>query len=132
MREKNEAKQQGRNVTLGFIWTDGENEGAHEGLEAVEPLDEVGGDVERKELEALNSRTDVTNNKVGGQNEHSAVRGRFSWGICYSLGQGWAFNGSGHQGVQLDLTNDKRILIGAQRIDELARAIGQAKRQAVK
>lgn len=48
------------------------------------------------------------------------------WGIRYGLGKGWAYNVSGNQGVQLQLANGKRILIGSQRAPELARAIGEA------
>ena len=53
------------------------------------------------------------------------------WGIRYApFGKGWAYNVHGSQGVQLELTNGKRILIGSQRAEELARAIGEAKGQA--
>ena len=51
------------------------------------------------------------------------------WGIRYSLSKGWAYNVSGNQGVQLELANGKRILIGSQRAEELASAIGEAKGQ---
>jgi len=51
------------------------------------------------------------------------------WGIrCSLFGKGWAYNVSGNQGVQLELVNGKRILIGSQRAEELARAIGEGKR----
>ena len=49
------------------------------------------------------------------------------WGIRYSFRNGTAYNISGNQGVQLELTNGKRILIGSQRSEELAEAIHQAK-----
>ena len=53
------------------------------------------------------------------------------WGIRYSpFGKGWAYNVRGNQGVQLELANGQRILVGSQRADELARAIGQAKGRA--
>jgi hypothetical protein len=52
------------------------------------------------------------------------------WGIRYSFGKGWAYNVRGNQGVQLELVNGKRILIGSQRAEELAGAIGEAKGQA--
>jgi hypothetical protein len=53
------------------------------------------------------------------------------WGIRYSpFGKGWAYNVSGNRGVQLELVNGQRILIGSQRAEELARAIGEAKGQA--
>jgi hypothetical protein len=51
------------------------------------------------------------------------------WGIRYNFRRGWAYNVSGNQGVQLELANGKRILIGSQRAEELARAIGDAKGQ---
>ena len=50
------------------------------------------------------------------------------WGIRYTLNRGMAYNVSGNQGVQLELANGKRILIGSQRAEELARAIGEGKR----
>jgi hypothetical protein len=52
------------------------------------------------------------------------------WGIRYGLGNGWAYNVRGNRGVQLELADGKRILIGSQRAEELARAIGEAKRLA--
>ena len=48
------------------------------------------------------------------------------WGIRYGW-SGMAYNVSGNQGVQLELRNGKRLLIGSQRMEELAAAIGQAK-----
>jgi hypothetical protein len=48
------------------------------------------------------------------------------WGIRYGW-SGMAYNVSGNQGVQLELTNGKRLLIGSQRPEELATAISQAK-----
>jgi hypothetical protein len=52
------------------------------------------------------------------------------WGIRYSpFAKGWAYNVSGNQGVQLELASGKRILIGPQRAEELARAVGEAKGQ---
>lgn len=44
------------------------------------------------------------------------------WGIRLGV-KGWAYNVSGSRGVQLVLTNGKRILIGSQRADELEAAI---------
>lgn len=48
------------------------------------------------------------------------------WGIRCGW-KGMAYNVSGNQGVQLELVNGKRILIGLQRAEELAMAIGEAK-----
>ncbi len=50
------------------------------------------------------------------------------WGIrCSLCGRGWAYNVSGNQGVQLELKNGKRILIGSQHAGELAEAINKAR-----
>lgn len=47
------------------------------------------------------------------------------WGIRYSFSKrGWAYNMSGNKGVQLVFKNGKRLLIGSQKADELAKAIG--------
>jgi hypothetical protein len=46
------------------------------------------------------------------------------WGIKYGPA-GWAYNISGDRGAQLLLADDKRILIGSQRAEELANAIQQ-------
>ncbi len=47
------------------------------------------------------------------------------WGIRYSLSKrGKAYNVSGNKSVQLVLKNGKRLLIGSQKPDELAEAIG--------
>jgi len=45
------------------------------------------------------------------------------WGIRWSPANGMAYNVSGNMGVQLELTNGKRLLIGSQRADELEGAI---------
>lgn len=47
------------------------------------------------------------------------------WGIRYG-GQGWAWNVSGDEGVQLVLAGGKRILIGSQKPAELEAAIASA------
>ena len=50
------------------------------------------------------------------------------WGIRYGFkGKGRAYNVSGNRGVQIELSNGKRLLIGSQRPEDLVRAI-QAKR----
>jgi hypothetical protein len=48
------------------------------------------------------------------------------WGIRCGW-KGMAYNVSGNRGVQLQLANGKRLLIGSQRPEELAAAISQAK-----
>ena len=60
------------------------------------------------------------------------IREYGGWGIRYTLGRGWAYNVRGKQGVQLELANGQRILIGSQRAEELAAAIAEAKRSAGK
>jgi len=45
------------------------------------------------------------------------------WGIRYSFKAGKAYNVSGNQGVQLILKNNKRLLIGSKKPDQLAEAV---------
>ncbi|HWR83495.1 MAG TPA: DUF6141 family protein [Candidatus Deferrimicrobium sp.] len=45
------------------------------------------------------------------------------WGIRWSPIWGMAYNVSGNRGVQLVLTNGKKVLIGSQKADELEAAI---------
>ncbi len=50
------------------------------------------------------------------------------WGIRYNLRGGWAYNVSGNRGVQFELINGRRILLGSQQPEALAQAIaGQIK-----
>ncbi len=52
------------------------------------------------------------------------------WGIrCSFTGKGKAYNISGNKGVQLVLTNGKKLLIGSQRPDELVTAIDKMLKQ---
>ena len=48
------------------------------------------------------------------------------WGIRYGLG-GMAYNVRGDRGVQLVLKDGRRVLIGSQRAEALAKAIAEAK-----
>lgn len=48
------------------------------------------------------------------------------WGIRWGGRNGWAYNVKGNRGVQLELANGKRLLIGSQKADELAAAITTA------
>ena len=50
------------------------------------------------------------------------IREYGGWGIRYSR-KGKAYNVSGDRGVQIELLNGKRLLIGSQRAEELVRAI---------
>jgi hypothetical protein len=53
---------------------------------------------------------------------YSPIREFGGWGIRYGR-RGKAYNVSGNRGVQLELSNGKRFLIGSGRPEELARAI---------
>ena len=53
---------------------------------------------------------------------YSPIREFGGWGIRYGRGTK-AYNVSGNRGVQLELSDGKRFLIGSQRPEELARAI---------
>ena len=53
---------------------------------------------------------------------YSPIREFGGWGIRYGRGAK-AYNVSGNRGVQLELSNGKRLLIGSQRPEDLARAI---------
>jgi len=48
------------------------------------------------------------------------------WGIRWAGRRGMAYNVYGNEGVQLELTNGKKLLIGSQKAEELAAAIKQA------
>ncbi len=58
---------------------------------------------------------------------YNPIRDYGGWGIKVGR-RGWAYNVSGNQGVELELTNRKKLLIGSQRSDELSAAISTAKR----
>ena len=49
------------------------------------------------------------------------------WGIRMGGSRSWAYNVSGHRGVQLEFHDGRRLLLGSQRADELARAINAAR-----
>ncbi len=54
------------------------------------------------------------------------IREYGGWGIRVGR-RGWAYNVSGNRGVELELTNGKKLLIGSQRAEELCAAITTAK-----
>ncbi|MHC4482416.1 MAG: DUF6141 family protein [Planctomycetota bacterium] len=57
--------------------------------------------------------------------EYRPIREYGGWGIRCGFGKrGGAYNMSGNKGVQLVFKNGKRLLIGSQKPDELAKAIG--------
>ncbi len=58
---------------------------------------------------------------------YNPIRDYGGWGIRLGKG-GWAYNVSGNRGVELDLTNGKKLLIGSQRSEELSAAISKAKK----
>ena len=61
---------------------------------------------------------------------YKPIREYGGWGIkCSFTGKGKAYNVSGNKGVQLVLTNGKKLLIGSQRPDELAAAIDKMLKQ---
>ena len=53
---------------------------------------------------------------------YNPIREFGGWGIRYGRG-GKAYNVSGNRGVQIELPTGKRLLIGSQRPEELARAV---------
>lgn len=61
--------------------------------------------------------------------DYRPLRDYGGWGIRFTLtGKDRAYNVHGNRGVQLELSNGKRVLIGSQRPEELASAIEAAKR----
>lgn len=55
--------------------------------------------------------------------EYSPIREYGGWGIRISPRNGLALNVGGRMGIQLELTNGKRILLGTQKAEEAARII---------
>ena len=51
------------------------------------------------------------------------IREYGGWGIKWGPKAGWSYTLSGNQGVQLELKEGKRLLIGSYRAEELAKAI---------
>ncbi len=49
------------------------------------------------------------------------------WGIRYGFSAGWVWNVSGTMGVQLELDNGRKVLIGSQRPAELKDALDRAR-----
>lgn len=56
---------------------------------------------------------------------YRAIRDYGGWGIRYGR-KGKAYNVSGNRGVQLQLSNGERILIGSQHPEEMAKALNAA------
>jgi hypothetical protein len=48
------------------------------------------------------------------------------WGVRYAFVRGWAFTTGGHDGVLVETTNGKKIMIGSRRAKELESAIARA------
>ena len=59
---------------------------------------------------------------------YRAIKDYGGWGIRYGK-EGKAYNVSGNKGVQLELSNGEKILIGSQRAEELASAIASASKK---
>ncbi len=58
------------------------------------------------------------------------IREYGGWGVRWGFGRrGLAYNVSGNRGVQLELIDGKRLLIGSQRADDLDRALGRARHE---
>ena len=55
------------------------------------------------------------------------IREYGGWGVRWAGKRGTAWNAHGNRGVQLVLTNGKRLLIGSQQAEALAEAIEQAR-----
>lgn len=55
--------------------------------------------------------------------EYRPLREWGGWGIRYGFGRGWAYTAYGNRGVQLVLSNHKRLLVGSQRPEALAEAL---------
>jgi len=64
--------------------------------------------------------------KTYGAVKYRPIRDYGGWGIKWAGSRGMAYNVSGNEGVQLELTNGKKLLIGSQKAEELAAAIKQA------
>ena len=61
---------------------------------------------------------------------YKPIREYGGWGIrCSFTGKGKAYNVSGNKGLQLVLTNGKKLLIGSRKPDELVAAIAQILKQ---
>jgi hypothetical protein len=54
---------------------------------------------------------------------YKPIREYGGWGIRWSPAKGWAYNASGNRGVQLELLDGSKILIGSQKPEELFMAI---------
>ncbi len=61
--------------------------------------------------------------------QYRPIREYGGWGIRWSPSRGMAYSVSGNKGVQLELKNGKKILIGSQEPENLAGAIAEARRK---
>jgi len=48
------------------------------------------------------------------------------WGVRFAFARGWAFTTGGHDGVLVETTDGKRVMIGSRRAPELEAAISRA------
>jgi len=60
--------------------------------------------------------------------QYKPIREYGGWGVRYAFKKGWAYNVRGNWGVQLELVDGKRILIGLQDAEKLSRLINEAMR----
>ncbi len=68
----------------------------------------------------------ITDIKSYKYREYKPIKEYGGWGIKYSSKHGKAYNVSGNKGVQLEITNNKKILIGSQDPHKLINAIDTA------
>lgn len=59
--------------------------------------------------------------------EYRPIRDFGGWGIRCGLGKGMCYTIYGSKGVQLELANGRKVLIGAQRPEEMAAVINRAR-----
>ncbi len=58
--------------------------------------------------------------------KYSGILEYGGWGLRYGFGNGRAYTISGDQGLQLELKNNKRLLIGTRRPEEIKEALQKA------
>lgn len=85
---------------------------------------EVGEDGVRVRFRPFHRATRRIDGIVSAQaRRYGPLREYGGWGIRYGWGGGMAYNVSGDRGVQLEIREGKRLLIGSQRPEELEAAI---------
>ena len=78
----------------------------------------------KKRIYNQNNLTNLTLRK------YSPISEFGGWGIKYSIsGKGWVYNVQGNEGIQLYLSNNKRVLIGTQKAEKLKPIIERLKKE---